>query len=375
MKKIYRYTVILALAVCTLAGCKKMDEIYKDFIVPGGLPYAGRITSPLVQSGRQRIKISWLRGADPSVNLARIFWNNYADSVNVPIPATGDTINVIIDKLEEKPYTFVARTYDHKGNKSVPVELLAESFGDKYQSLLVTRPVIQSENTGSALTINWSNANKSGGAYVTEVEYTNTANTTAVKRFSVDEISSVIADYKPGTSYKYRTEYRPGKSIDPFNTAYATQFVSMKIPKAGLVVTADSFAATSQLPSGGSAQFAFDDDVNTFWHTHHTPAPVPVFPHWLMVDLKKTYKVTRVELFSRPGVTNGFAEFNVQGSMNGTSWTDYGSFTKIQKDPGESFMLKGGAATMRYLRLYITAPAVAGQAHTNLAEFSVYGYE
>lgn len=375
MKKIYRYTVMLAIGICTLTACKKMDSIYKDFIVPGGLPYAGRVTKPVVQSGRERIKISWLRGADPNVNLARIYWNNYTDSVNVPIPATGDTISVIIANLEEKPYTFVARTYDDKGNKSVDVELLGESFGDKYQSLLVTRPVMQSEILGSDLTITWSNANKSGGAYVTEVEYTNTANTTVVKRFSVDEISSVITDYKPGTTYRYRTEYRPAASIDPFYTAYTTQFVSAKIPKAGLVVTANSFAATSQLPSGGPARFAFDDDVNTFWHTHHTPAPVPGFPHWLRVDLIKTYKVSRVELFSRPGVTNGFAEFTIQGSMNGTTWTDYGAFTKIQKDPGESFMLKGGAASMRYLRLYITAPAVAAQAHTNLAEFTVYGYE
>ena len=149
MKKIYRYTVMLALAICTLSACKKMDSIYKDFIVPGGLPYAGRVTKPVIQSGRQRIKISWLRGADPNVNLARIYWNNYTDSVNVPIPATGDTISVIIANLEEKPYTFVARTYDDKGNKSVAVELLGESYGDKYQSLLVTRPVARSENVGS----------------------------------------------------------------------------------------------------------------------------------------------------------------------------------------------------------------------------------
>jgi hypothetical protein len=375
MKKTYRYTVMLALAACTVTACKKMDEIYKDFIVPGGLTYAGRITSPIVQSGRERIKISWLRGADPNVTQARIYWNNRADSVNVLIPETGDTVSVIIGKLEEKPYTFEARTFDNKGNKSVPVELLGESYGDKYQSLLVTRPVVRSENEGSILTISWSNANKSGGAYVTEVEYTNTANAATVKRFSVDEVSSVIEDYKPGTSYRYRTEYRPGASIDPFYTEYLTQFVSYKIPKAGLPVTADSFAATSQLPAGGPAQFAFDDDVNTFWHTHHTPAPVPGFPHWLMVDLKKAYSITRAELFSRPGVTNGFAEFTIQGSINGTVWTDYGAFTKLQKDQGESFVLKGGAATMRYFRLYITAPAVAGQAHTNLAEFTVFGYE
>ena len=223
------------------------------------------------------------------------------------------------------------------------------------------------------LTIDWSNANKSGGAYVTEVEYTNTDNATAVKRCSVDEISSVISDYKPGTTYRYRTEYRPGASIDPFYTEYTTQIVAFKIPKAGLVVAADSFAATSQLPSGGPARFAFDDDLDTFWHTQHT-APVAPFPHWLRVDLVKTYNITRAELTCRAGttgVTNSFTTFILQGSMNGTTWTDYETFTLLQKDQAQNFALKN-IPKMRYFRIYATA---GGAVHTSLAEFTVYGYE
>lgn len=187
-------------------------------------------------------------------------------------------------------------------------------------------------------------------------------------------MSSVIADYKPGTTYRYRTEYRPGASIDPFYTGYTTQIVAFKIPKAGLVVTADSFAVTSQLPSGGPARFAFDDDLVTFWHTLHTPAPAPAFPHWLRVDLVKTYNITRAELICRAaitGVTNSFTTFILQGSMNGTTWTDYETFTLVQKDQAQSFALKN-IPRMRYFRIYATAgPSV----HTSLAEFTVYGYE
>ncbi|TCC99452.1 hypothetical protein EZ444_01890 [Pedobacter hiemivivus] len=375
MKIKHHQIVLLAITICAVAACTKMDSSYKEFIVPGGLTYAGRVTKPVVQSGRERIRISWLRGADANVKLARIYWNNYADSVSVPIPASGDTISVIIDHLEERPYTFIARTFDDKGNKSVDVELLGETYGPKYQSLLVTRPVVQSENMGTNLLITWSNANKTGGAYVTEVEYINTANVVTVKRFGVDEVSSAISDYKPGSTYRYRTEYRPGASIDPFYTGYTSLIVSSKIPKSGLVATADSFAATSQLANGGGpAKFAFDDDLNTFWHTHHTPAPVPVFPHWLAVDLQKTYNITRVELICRAGatgVTNSFTTFIIQGSMNGTTWTDYDTFTLIQKDEAQSFAPKN-TAKMRFFRIYATAgPAV----HTSLAEFTVYGYE
>jgi hypothetical protein len=58
-----------------------MDSTYKQYVVPGGLTYAGKPTSPKAYSGLNRIKIAWLRGADPSVVKAKIFWNNFADSL------------------------------------------------------------------------------------------------------------------------------------------------------------------------------------------------------------------------------------------------------------------------------------------------------
>ena len=81
--------------------CKEIDDSFKDFVVPGGIVYPQKVVNPMVNSGYQRIKISWLRGADPSVTKARIFWNNYNDSIEVIIPPVGDTISVIINDLPE----------------------------------------------------------------------------------------------------------------------------------------------------------------------------------------------------------------------------------------------------------------------------------
>ncbi len=363
---------MVLMIVCLLA-CKKMDHTYKQFVVSGGITYAGKATSAQTYSGRNRIRIAWLRGADPNVVKAKVYWNNFQDSVVLAIPATGDTIGTIIPNLEEKQYNFVVKTYDAKGNSSVAVELLGESFGAKYEAYLVDRPVTSSElDESGKLTIVWGNANVSGGAYATEVQYTATNGLSKTKQFPIAEETSSIADYKAGTSYSCKTVYRPSvRSIDSFYTPSLTEVVTEKIKKSGLLVTTDSFAATSQLPKGGSAQFAFDDDVTTFWHTHHTPAPIPVFPHWIAVDLAKAYTITRAELICRPGVGNSFTTFIIQGSINGTTWTDYGSFTLIQRDAVQSFTLTS-PAKMRYFRIYATA---GPQTHTSLAEFSVFGYQ
>lgn len=373
MKKIYQFKFRWFLLMVLVFGCKKMNSTYEQYKVPGGITYAGKATSPIAYSGRNRIKIAWQRGADPNVAKAKIYWNNYQDSVNVPITQNMDTVSALIENLAEQQYNFIIKTYDTKGNVSVPVELIGESFGEKYEAYLVRRPVISSEvDENGILTITWDQANVSGGAYATDVKYTDRDGQQKIQRCLISESSFQITNYKMGTSYEYRTVYRPSEySIDSFFTIYRTEFVSGKIKKQGLVVTTDSYAATSQLPKGGPAQFAFDDDITTFWHTHHTPAPVPGFPHWLAVDLNKMYVITRAELTCRPGVTNTFTQFTLQGSLDGRTWTNYGEFTLIQKDPTQSFTLNG-LARMQYFRIFATE---GPKAYANLAEFTVYGYE
>lgn len=370
MKKITVYFSLAILVCCIIAACKKMDSTYKEFIVPGGITYTGKITSPLVYTGKGRVKIAWLRGADPTVVKTRIYWNSQLDSIEVATPATGDTISAIVTGLQEKQYNFVVKTFDAKGNKSVPVELLGESFGSRYESLLLARPIVAGEIDASGLlTIQWGNANLSGGAYATDVKYTDVNNQEQVKRFLVAESVSTITDYKVGTVYQYRTVYIPGaRGIDSFFTPYVNQYVSAKINKSTWLATSDSFAVTSQLPNGPPIK-AIDDDVKTFWHTETNTSKV--YPHWLAVDMKKTINVSRVELTCRQDNTTTFTAFNIQGSMDGLTWTDYGSYTLVMKNATQSYSIPNNPP-MRYIRIYA---ATGPNYYANLAEFSVFGFE
>lgn len=371
MKKILNYIMIMALfiSICALSACKKMDSTFKEFVVPGGVTYTGKITSPVVYAGRNRVKISWLKGSDPNVTSAKVFWNNYTDSVIVSILPTDETISVIIGNLEEQTYSFIIKTYDNKGNSSIPVELLGSSYGDKYQNNLLNRPVIASDlDLSNKLNLQWGSANITGGFYATEVNYTDNTGNMKVVRFGVLDLFSVITDYKQGTTYKYRTVYVPNSiSIDTFYTAYSVQKVAEKINKSAWTATADSYALTSQLPNGGPIK-VIDDNVATYWHTETTASKV--YPHWLAVDMKKLNTVTRVELTCRQGQTTTFTSFTMQGSLDGIAWTNYDTFTLIQKDATQSFMLTG-LPQMRYIRIY----AEKGPSYyAHLGEFSVFGY-
>ena len=369
MKKIFYYLTVLFISLWTFNGCKKMDSSYKQFIVPGGITYTGKANSAMAYAGRSRVKISWLNGADPNITKSMIFWNNYADSVMVNIPPTGDTISVIISNLPEKNYSFMIKNYNAKGISSIPVEILGGSYGARYQSQLLNRFVKSSfiDVTGQ-FSIQWGTADISTGAIATEVKYTDAAGILHIQKFNITDSESKILDYKPGTTFQYRTLYIPKElSIDTFYTDFMDQYVSKKIDKSNWTATADSYTPTGLLPNGPPKK-AIDDNINTFWHTLY-PSNV-TYPHWLAVDMKQVINVSSVELTYRQNVFNGFDDFMIQGSLDGVNWTTYGSFTILKINDPQSFPITG-TPKIRYIRVYAEKGA---NNYAHLAEFSVLGY-
>lgn len=370
MRKIYCYLKVLLVTLAVITACKEMDSTYREYVVPGGIIYTGKVVAPKVNPGRNRIRISWLKGTDPSVTKARIFWNNYMDSVEVAIPLDKDTVKVIIDNLPEEFYSFFIVTYDKAGNSSVPEEVLGTVYGENYQAGLLNRPVILGYlNRQGNVSIQWGNADLSNGAFAQDIIYTNVAGETITQRFNINESTSELLEYKPGTTFKYRTAFLPDiASLDTFYTSFTEKAVAMKIDKSNWTATADSYTPTSMLPSG-PPHAAIDDNINTFWHSLY-PSTTALYPHWVMVDMKVPVKVGCVELTYRQNVFNSFKEFMIQGSVNGVNWITYGTYTiQLINDP--QIFIVPGSPSIQYLRIY----ASTGQNnYASIAEISVYGY-
>ncbi|MBE8721233.1 DUF4998 domain-containing protein [Sphingobacterium pedocola] len=368
-------TLIAVVLLCGLAvtACRKMDVTYKDFIVPGGKTYPGKATDAKAHGGDNRIKISWPRGVDPNLKRASIFWNNKADSVVFDIPATGEEISYILTNMPEKIYSFIIRTYDDKGNASVPVEVNGTVYGANYQSSILNRFVASAQyGANQDVNIAWGPADRASGLYATEVVYTNNAGEEISKWFNASETRSVISDYKEDTNFKIRSAYLPDTlAIDTFYTPYEEKVVDKmrKFEKAAWTVTADSREERDD-PTASlyTPAKAIDDNISTFWHTPwtvHTP-----FPHWLAVDMKQTFTVGYVELTCRQNNVKGITEFMIQGSMDGTTWTTYNTYNLIQQNATQRFEVSG-QPQIRHIRIFATKGV---EAPTHLAEFSVFGY-
>ncbi|MDR2037727.1 MAG: DUF5013 domain-containing protein [Bacteroidales bacterium] len=217
--KSFFYLIGLLFVVNFLPSCKDMESTYEDFVVPGGLIYTGKPENPSVHPGYNRVEISWIKSSDPSVTSARVFWNNYQDSVLVNIPEEGSSVNVFINDLPEKFYSFFIKTYDDEGNSSIPTEVLGTVYGEKYRSGLLNRPIVSSEmNESGKIFLEWGTADVSGGAFAVDIFYLDSNGEKVIERFDIeDETTEMDGDLDK--EYFFQTAYLPDSmAIDVFYT-------------------------------------------------------------------------------------------------------------------------------------------------------------
>jgi hypothetical protein len=356
MKKIIIYSIIMCIAGCFFS-CQEMDGNYKEYIVPGGITYLQKADSVKVYTGWHRVKVEFPKPVDPKITNARIYWNNYTDSVDVVVPADKDTVSCIIDGLPENNYTFYIRTYDAKGNTSIPSEVNGRALGEIYVGSLLQRSVLSTmvDEAGS-FTINWSNGALSDGALATEIEYGKSGGGTAILAVAPGETRTVINDAMPGTEYKLRTSYFTKGFLDTFYTGYLTgtvetQYTETQIPRTGFVnakLPTDYYAA-SGTAANVQLEGAWDGIKNEAFNAAQAYANVFAsantagWPKHFTIDLNRTVVISRFKMYQFG--RNRFSEssphsFELWGSMapnpDGSfdeSWTKLGTYI-VEKPSG-----------------------------------------
>lgn len=370
MKNIICYLSLLIISITAIAGCKKMDSTYEQYIVPGGITYAGKANKAVAQPGKNRVRISWPKSSDPNVIKAKIFWNNFMDSVELDIPSTIDTVSYLIDNLEEKTYSFVVKTYDNKGNVSVPVELITASYGVNYQASLINRAV--NVNTvsanGNTVKITWGGSDITNGAFATELLYTNMSGSESILTIPANVSATTITDYQLGSTYKFRTLFRPDSlAMDVFNTPYevAGDFVFDKTEW-------KIVAFSTQHDAGSNAVKNFIDGTDgTRWHSAAGPSR---YPHFVTIDMGAVKTISRFGLwrttFENGGDTRGPDKVQFLVSLDNVTWTDLGTYNFNRLINGEQSYPITNKSPGRYFKF------VAVQGPENnlvLGEISAYG--
>ncbi|MBD0831545.1 DUF5013 domain-containing protein [Aestuariibaculum sp. TT11] len=228
-----------------ISACTKMDDGYKEFLEGGEISYTGKIDSLKVYSGKNRVKVEGLFMSDPKITECRVFWNNGEDFVSVPVNRTNgvDTLEVIIDNLEENIYSFDVRTYDALGNESVSVSGIGSVYGERYQNSLYSRPVYSNVLVGNELEVKLGDMDLSSGVIGSEIVYTNQSDEESKIFVPIDSFTQKIPDFKAGSIYSFSTLFLPDEtSIDTF---YTTPIEYKPVPTPVLGNAAIPFKAES----------------------------------------------------------------------------------------------------------------------------------
>lgn len=227
--------VVVVLLLSSLFSCEKMADNYQPYLEGGEIIYTSKVDSLQAFPGKNRIKLVYFIISDPNINNSRVYWNGGSDSIDVPIQRSAgiDTIQTVIDNLEEGIYTFNVVTFDQDGNHSTKSEVISNVYGDVYAGTISNRPLKKMtffSNTNIAR-LEWYGVSQR--AVVVEAVYTNidgVETTMKIQKVIVDPRKpatfkdvSLLPDISLNSAVKYRTGYLPEESaIDTFFTPFTT---------------------------------------------------------------------------------------------------------------------------------------------------------
>lgn len=247
----------IAIAALIFAyGCKEQDELSRKYAVEGGISYPGKALNVKACPGRECVEISWLN-TDPAVTNAKIFWNNYHDSLLVNIPAKTDMVVQIVN-VPEGDYSFFIKTCDAKGNVSVPVEVFGRALGERYEQSLSNRILKNAVYVDEKIVIDWSIFDDEIGA---QLEYTDSEGEKQTIPLEPSDTQTILnmSDVNTGELIYWYSTYRPETAIDIFRLPAQ----SSKLPPVWVNITQnvltnyeESFATTGTANAWGYFQAA-----------------------------------------------------------------------------------------------------------------------
>lgn len=296
--------IALALTMFTaFYSCKDQDEIYKQWVKPGGYIYPEKTNGLKGYSGNNRIMLKWAYPKDPSVVKAKIYWATRTDSMELDYKdyAGQDTIRLYISSLEERSYSFEIFNYDAEGHVSMGSQAIVAPYSNIWLSLHSEREIKSAQiNSGTDATITIGYGTDEMVA--TRFRYYNTAGDLVLLDQTADIYTTTVTfpNAAPGRRFEYASSYVPGNGLDTVWNGWRKSV----LPIAGKLDCSSWVAesnATNDRPTSNLFDGVIGGDINHAWW-----AKTGAFPKILVIDNQKdSYFLNKLVLYQN--TSGGFA--------------------------------------------------------------------
>ncbi|WP_303917696.1 DUF4998 domain-containing protein [Draconibacterium sediminis] len=359
-------------------ACQDMEDIHSQYLEDGDIIYAAKPLLIQTFAGQKRIGLKYYLLNAVNVTKCIVEWNDGADSQSIDIAPNVplDSVEFMINNLEEKSYIFKIYTVDNNGNRSIKEQITGSSYDAKYISGLTNRSLVSIEGGGTtdSLIIAWSTP-PSGNTGV-ELTYNNMEGQPVTKMVLPEEDRTIIRGWESEGTMSYKSFYIPEENaIDTFESPSETttlplfiEFEGVKISKSNWEIVDFSTEEPAEGAPNGLASAAIDDNLGTFWHTQWSGGN-PDYPHYFVVDMKDVVKINKIKTFRRQGDGRGQTEFKIYTSLDGVNYTNEGTFNYDASLDSMAYNM-----TSLPMARYIKYEATKGSNFfAFLAELDVYG--
>ena len=397
----------IVLASIGYFGCSNMNDLHDEYLQRGETIYTGRPDDSIkIFSGKNRVKIIY-RNYDPKATKLTVFWDFRQGSApfNVPTDRLGEDVELIIDDLQEKYYTFELICTNSVGQyPSIPLSISGQAYGALYTATLSDRKI------NSATIAPWDN-NKMNITWAktvdnmvgVEVKYKNSSDVETVLRIPNDEMTTSITDAKNDVM-EYRTLHLPENCIDTFYTSNTPiNFIEVEEPETKL----DRLLFTRWNPPGIPYRELAGNpwNIENLWNGiyagtgYSSPSPV-VMPFSFTFDMGQKARISRILIYPRlsgqqytgnhPKVIEIYGSATSDVNQDFDTWLYLGEFVSIKPsgsagstataednaylEKGEVFKATDNTdVPIRYLRFHITERWSTGNT-VQLMEVEVFGF-
>lgn len=118
--------IVLLFAALAMVSCESLEDTYKDFAGDGPIRYLGKCSELTVQSGWNRLIVSWKNSPDPVIDKIKITWSKDGIVKEELLDRETETYN--IQDLEDGNYEVTVCSIDKSGNSS----LVSTIYGRPY---------------------------------------------------------------------------------------------------------------------------------------------------------------------------------------------------------------------------------------------------
>ena len=377
-------------AAIALASCGGQDEIYKEWVKPGGYDYPAKAINLSSVSGYQSVIVKWEKPMDPAVRTAKLFWDNYASSLDIDYADYSDgKVSMEVGNLEDRSYTFDIVNYDDAGNQSLAAEITVSPYGDGWMVSRSERSVSRAEMIEGSNDAKIVMSKATDEMVATRFRYKN-LNDEWVECETIlkpGENEVIFPEALKGKRFEYSSSFCPKAGKDTVWSSWTKSVDGISYPLDGR-----RWIVTSTTNQDFSADYApskiFDSDTLSGWTSTNKSSFKLIFPKILSIDTQtqggNEYSFTRFKFIQDENKSYRYIQdfrIFVGSSYYNPDSADYtteygipfllGSFNVNEKTQSVSASL---GASGRYFAIVFNNSWSSEDGYIDLKELVPYGY-